>query len=157
MVENQLKSRKKMWLIIAILITLLAVIGGVLFFDKDKNKEETKKDMGNNQKINIASYINIPEPFIFNIDGNKRDRLAQIKVQLMVRDERSNALVRKHSPLVEDSILSTFSSVTVEKLRTPKGRINLREQATNDLKMAFTQTLGEPVIEKVLFTDFVIQ
>ncbi|MEF1231120.1 flagellar basal body-associated protein FliL, partial [Vibrio fortis] len=31
------------------------------------------------------------------------------------------------------------------------------DKATEDIKASLTQAVGQPVIEKVLFTDFVIQ
>ncbi|MEK6165235.1 flagellar basal body-associated FliL family protein, partial [Vibrio cholerae] len=39
----------------------------------------------------------------------------------------------------------------------PNGRIELRDKATDDIKAALNQAVGKPVIEKVLFTDFVMQ
>ena len=75
----------------------------------------------------------------------------------MVRGKKNHIMVREHVPLVQGTILSTLSSATLDKMLAATGRTELREQTTSDLKMVFTQTVGEPVIEKVLFTDFVIQ
>jgi flagellar FliL protein len=37
------------------------------------------------------------------------------------------------------------------------GRIDLRDKATEDIRTSLMKAVGNPVIEKVLFTDFVIQ
>ena len=101
--------------------------------------------------------MNIAQPFIFNVTGDRRDRLVQIKAQLMVRGSENEQLARYHSPLIESSLLSTFASATVEQLRSPTGRVELRDRASDDIKAALNAAVGKPVIEKVLFTDFVIQ
>ncbi|MEF1339983.1 flagellar basal body-associated protein FliL, partial [Vibrio rotiferianus] len=106
---------------------------------------------------NPIAYVNIAQPFVFNVTGDSRDRLVQIKAQLMVRGSENENLARYHSPLIESSLLSTFASATVEQLRSPDGRIELRNRATDDIKAALNAAVGKPVIEKVLFTDFVIQ
>jgi flagellar FliL protein len=83
--------------------------------------------------------------------------MVQIKVQLMVRGTENEDLARHHSPLVESTLLSTFGTATVDQLRTPGGRTQLREQATKDIQATLQEVVGKPVVERVLFTDFVIQ
>ncbi len=104
------------------------------------------------------AYVNLPQAFVFNVTGgDSRDRLVQIKAQLMVRGAENEELARYHSPLIESSMLSTFASATVDQLRSPTGRVELRDRASEDIKAALNAAVGKPVIEKVLFTDFVIQ
>jgi flagellar FliL protein len=83
--------------------------------------------------------------------------MVQIKAQLMVRGRANEELARYHSPLIESSLINTFASSTVEQLRTPNGRVELRDKASDDVKASLSQAVGQPVIERVLFTDFVIQ
>ncbi len=107
--------------------------------------------------VDPVSYVNIAQPFVFNVSGDTRDRMVQIKVQLMVRGSKNEGLARYHSPLVESTLLATFASATVEQLRSATGRVELRDKATDDIKAAMTKVVGQPVIERVLFTDFVMQ
>lgn len=102
-------------------------------------------------------YVILPQPFVFNVTGDKRDRMVQIKVQLMLRGSENESLARYHSPLIESTLISTFASATVEQLRSPNGRTDLRDKATDDIKTTLTKVVGSPVIERVLFTDFVMQ
>ncbi len=102
-------------------------------------------------------YVILPQPFVFNVAGDKRDRVVQIKVQLMVRGAENESQASYHSPLIESTLISTFASATVEQLRSPNGRTDLRDKATEDIKTTLTKVVGSPVIERVLFTDFVMQ
>ncbi|ELT7223812.1 flagellar basal body-associated protein FliL [Vibrio cholerae] len=156
------KGKKKLLIIIIAAVVLLAGGGGAAFFMMDSGGDEAAADAEQKTEQVAAptdpvSYVNIAQPFVFNVTGDAKDRLVQIKVQLMVRGSENENLARYHSPLVESSLLATFASATVEQLRTPNGRIELRDKATDDIKAALNQAVGKPVIEKVLFTDFVMQ
>ncbi|EOX1812264.1 flagellar basal body-associated protein FliL [Vibrio cholerae] len=156
------KGKKKLLIIIIAAVVLLAGGGGAAFFMMGSGGDEAAADAEQKTEKVAAptdpvSYVNIAQPFVFNVTGDAKDRLVQIKVQLMVRGSQNESLARYHSPLVESSLLATFASATVEQLRTPNGRIELRDKATDDIKAALNQAVGKPVIEKVLFTDFVMQ
>ncbi|BCK03709.1 flagellar basal body-associated protein FliL [Vibrio cholerae] len=156
------KGKKKLLIIIIAAVVLLAGGGGAAFFMMGSGGDEAATDAEQKTEKVAAptdpvSYVNIAQPFVFNVTGDAKDRLVQIKVQLMVRGSQNESLARYHSPLVESSLLATFASATVEQLRTPNGRIELRDKATEDIKAALNQAVGKPVIEKVLFTDFVMQ
>jgi flagellar FliL protein len=75
----------------------------------------------------------------------------------MVRGLDIESLARYHSPLIESTVLSTFASATVDQVRSTTGRVELRDQATIDVQASLSQVAGSPVVERVLFTDFVIQ
>ncbi len=156
------KGKKKLVIIIIAAVVLLAGGGGAAFFMMGSGGDEAAADAEQKTEQVAAptdpvSYVNIAQPVVFNVTGDAKDRLVQIKVQLMVRGSENENLARYHSPLVESSLLATFASATVEQLRTPNGRIELRDKATDDIKAALNQAVGKPVIEKVLFTDFVMQ
>ncbi|KHD24083.1 flagellar basal body-associated protein FliL [Vibrio caribbeanicus] len=155
------KGKGKLIIIIVAVVVLLLGGGGAAFFLMGSDDEAAAEADTSQQEVvaptDPVAYVNIAQPFIFNVTGDKRDRLVQIKVQLMVRGSENENLARYHSPLVESSLLSTFASATVEQLRSATGRVELREKATEDIKASLTRAVGQPVIERVLFTDFVIQ
>ena len=159
-VQDAPKGKSKLLIIIIAVVVLLLGIGGALFFflgSDDSASESQSKPATAVVAAEPVMYVNIPQPFLFNVTGDKKDRLVQIKAQLMVRGSKNEDLARYHSPLVESTLLATFASATVDQLRSPTGRVELRDKATEDIKASLAQAVGQPVIEKVLFTDFVIQ
>lgn len=157
--EEAPKGKSKLLIIIIAVVVLLVGGGGAAFFlmGSDPAEEEAAAQVDTKPVEDPIAYVNIAQPFVFNVTGDNRNRMVQIKVQLMVRGTENENLARYHSPLIESSLLSTFASATVEQLRSPTGRMELRDKATDDIKAALTKSVGQPVIEKVLFTDFVIQ
>ncbi len=157
--EEAPKGKKKLLIIIIAAVLLLGGGGAAFFFlgSGDSSESEQQSSMESATPADPVSYVNIAQPFVFNVTGDTRNRVVQIKVQLMVRGTENDNLARYHSPLVESTLLATFASATVEQLRTANGRIELRDKATDDIKAALTKVVGQPVIERVLFTDFVMQ
>ncbi|WP_375321013.1 flagellar basal body-associated protein FliL [Aliivibrio logei] len=155
---TSLKNKKKLIILIALIVLLLIGGAGAWFFMSSEPKTEpTEQDIAALEAKMPALYLNLPQPFIFNVTGDKRDRLVQLKVQVVMRGTDNEAVAIQHTPLIESALLSTFAAASVEQLREPRGRIDLREQATRDIQDAFTKITAKPVIEKVLFTDFVMQ
>ncbi|AUI86674.1 flagellar basal body-associated protein FliL [Vibrio azureus] len=153
-------SKGKLLIILAVVAVLLIGGGSAAFFLMGSDETETSDSVQPTQVDSVGEpivYVNLAQPFIFNATGDKHDRLVQIHAQLMVRGSENEQLARYHSPLIESALLSTFASATVAQLRSPTGRIELRDRASEDIKAALNTAVGKPVIEKVLFTDFVIQ
>ncbi|MGR5093811.1 flagellar basal body-associated protein FliL [Vibrio maritimus] len=155
-------SKKLLIIIVAAIVVLLAAGGGAYWFLSSDDSVDTQPMTTSGSAapavpVDPISYVNLAQPFVFNAAGNQRDRMVQIKVQLMVRGLDNESQARYHSPLIESTLLSTFASATVEQLRSTNGRVELRDQATQDVQASLSQVVGKPVIERVLFTDFVIQ
>jgi len=175
-VESEQGGSKKLLIIIIAVVVLIAGSAGAYFFlsgSSDPAAEEVTADDGsaNEQEadtsddeaadgeaeIGDAFYVGMPRPFVFNVPGYGRDRLVQIKVQLLVRGGEDDTLTRKHIPLIEDTLLTTFSSSNAEKLATNIGKQDLRKEALEAVQQALEPIAGKPVIEKVLFIGFVMQ
>ncbi|WP_297479218.1 flagellar basal body-associated protein FliL [uncultured Photobacterium sp.] len=155
------RNRKKTIVISLVILLVSVVIGGGIWFFTTPSAEAKAAEVGSTSTQSplkmSAYYIVLPEPFIFNVSGKERDRVVQIKVQLMVRGEQNEALAKKHVPLVESVLLQTFAAATVEQLRQPQGREKLRQQALTTVQATMNKMTNMPVVERVLFTGFVMQ
>lgn len=169
------KSGGKKKLIIIIVAVLVLLIGaGVAWFllagssgepakadsteqTQDKEGKAEPNEPNEPNEAGEALYVALPQPFVFNVPGNQRSRLVQISVQVMVRGADNEALAKQHLPLIESVLLSTFSQFTEEQLSTSQGRENLRTAAQQAVRDALTPVAGKPVVERVLFTGFVMQ
>ena len=107
--------------------------------------------------VGTALYVAMPRPFIFNVPGAGRDRLVQIKVQLMVRGTDNEELAKMHIPLIEGTLLKVFSTANADDLVTEAGKVALKDQSLREVQKALSEIAGGPVVEQVLFTGFVMQ
>ncbi|KDM93058.1 flagellar basal body-associated protein FliL [Photobacterium galatheae] len=153
-------SKKRLILLLLALIPVLLGGGAAWYFLSDNalSDDMTSADVAKAAgKPEPAYYVILPNPFIFNVTGDTQQRLVQVKVQLMVRGDENDTLARQHIPLVESTLLQSFGAASVEQLRSPSGRLELRLQALQSVQSALVKVSGNPVIEQVLFTGFVMQ
>lgn len=156
---------KKKLLIIGgavVLLLVLAVVGWLLFSGDDSPSGATGSVSSDGsaqteQVTGTALYVALPRPFVFNVPGASRDRMVQIKVQLLVRGSNNETIAMRHIPLIEGSLLQTFSSANADELVTVAGRDALKNKALSDLQQALIEVVGSVVVEEVLFTGFVMQ
>ncbi|MFP3345129.1 flagellar basal body-associated FliL family protein, partial [Halomonas sp. SIMBA_159] len=83
--------------------------------------------------------------------------MVQIKVQLLVRGTNNETIAMRHIPLIEGSLLETFSAANADELVTVAGRDALKNKALSDLQQAMIEVVGSVVVDEVLFTGFVMQ
>lgn len=167
--EDSPSGSKKMIIIIAaVILILLAVAGFFMFSSGDDSTEtvtsDTEVSNGQEQMVEpepvntgAAMYVTMPRPFTFNVPGTTRDRLVQIKVQLMVRGETNHELAKRHIPLIEGTLLKAFSTANADDLATVAGKDAVKTKAIRDVQKAVFAVAGSKIIEDVLFTGFVMQ
>lgn len=167
-IEEAGKGKKKLIIIIAaVLLVIIAGVGYFLLSGSDEPIEPLDgesalieggdADKSNKASVGTALYVAMPRPFIFNVPGASRDRIVQIKVQLLVRGKENEEAAKKHIPLIEGTLLSVFSMTTADELSTSVGKETLRFTALEKVQAALTDVEGSQVIERVLFTGFVMQ
>ncbi|WP_445425132.1 flagellar basal body-associated protein FliL [Alishewanella sp. HL-SH06] len=172
MADNELEivdqgaKKKKLMMLIALVVVLAGAGGGYFFFmgsDTPAASAEVAEEGsgtaadGTSVVQGTALYVQLPRPFVFNVAGLSRDRLVQIRVQLMVRGEANQALALKNIPLIESALLATFSAANADELISATGKEELKNKALIDLQNAMLDVVGSVVIAEVLFTGFVMQ
>lgn len=160
-------AKKKMILIIGVVVLLAAAAGGYFFFlgaDEQAGDLTATSEAGGGSASaamgtaqGTAIYVQLPRPFVFNVAGASRDRLVQIRVQLMVRGDANQALALRHIPLIEGTLLATFSAANADELVSGTGKEELKNKALVDLQGALLDVVGSVVVAEVLFTGFVMQ
>ena len=143
--------------ILASILVLLAVLAWLFFGNNDGNANSMNDQIQAEISKKDALYVAMPRPFLFNLPGSERVALVEIKVQLMVRGSEHELLVKKHIPLIEDALLTTFSSSDLQRLSSQSGKDAMRQLALRHLHNTLQPVTGKKIIEKLLFTGFIIQ
>lgn len=104
-----------------------------------------------------AVYEELKEPFVVNFNANGRARYLQVSVSLLGRDKKSMDALREHQPLLRNELVMLFSAQSFETMLTAPGKEAVRVQATERVQELARKLLGQPAVEQVLFTNFVLQ
>ncbi|WP_448213094.1 flagellar basal body-associated protein FliL [Colwellia sp. MEBiC06753] len=173
-------GKKKMMMIIVAVVVLAAAGGGAFFFlggdsgpsdaemaaaldsgsgsvSSGSADDESADGEASAAKKGTALYVPMPRPFRFNVPGAARDRFVEIRVQLLVRGADNEEEAKKHVPLIESTLLSVFSISNADDLATSAGKTSLKQKALAEVQRVLTDITGDKVVEKVLFTGFVMQ
>lgn len=159
-------TKKKKVIIIGAVVLLVALAAAAYFFlfnspeqpaMNSSGTEVTTQSESTKTTAGSALYVALPRPFVFNVPGSARDRMVQIKVQLLVRGKDNETLAMRHIPLIEGSLLETFSSANADELAQATGRDSLKHLALTNLQQALVEVVGSVVVDEVLFTGFVMQ
>ena len=107
----------------------------------------------------VILYLNIKKPFVIQIPTKPRHRMMQVKIQITVNSQDNLDLATLHEPLIKNAI----SEVLYRYQNQPdiynmiEGRREVKAACLKDVQEAMLKETGKPVVEKVLFTDFVMQ
>ncbi|GIC78048.1 flagellar basal body-associated protein FliL [Moritella sp. F3] len=160
-IEEKGKGNKKIIIIAVILVLALAGGAAAFFLLSDDSavadSAEVATETVDKSANQTAYYVAMPRPFVFNIIGLKRERLVQIKVQLMVRGSDNQELAKANIPLIESTLLQVFSATTEQQLATYEGKELLRSDSLTNVNDILTKYTGVAAIEKILFSGFVMQ
>lgn len=163
--EEKKPKKNKPILLIAIvgILVLMNGIGAALFFmnkgegDDDVEQEESPVEESKKTK---AIYFSLDPAYVVNFkDENNKQHLLQVKIMVMHRDPRIDELLKVHAPLIRNNLLVLLSSQNFSKLQTQEGKSELAEAALDEVQSILQDEEGDDTIaiERVLFTDFVMQ
>ncbi|WP_406041541.1 flagellar basal body-associated FliL family protein [Succinimonas sp.] len=158
-------GKKKKLLIIIIAAAVLLLGGGgaavALSGGDSGSAEEPQVQLPGAPAPGIPEilYLNIKKPFVIQIPTKPRHRMMQVKMQITVNSQDNLDLATLHEPLIKNAI----SEVLYKYQNQPdiynmiEGRREVKAACLKEVQEAMLKETGKPVVEKVLFTDFVMQ
>ncbi|MBD8613623.1 flagellar basal body-associated protein FliL [Pseudomonas putida] len=156
------EGKGKLKLIILVVVGLLLAVGlsvGATWFFMHKSAsapaEETPAAATHAKPA--AIYEPLTPAFVVNFKQNGRDRYMQVSIVLQARDKADMDALKVHTPVIRNNLVMLFSGQPFETLTTPIGQEMLRQKATASVQEVAQKEVGKPVIDQVLFTNFVLQ
>lgn len=157
------KSKAKLFLIIGIALVVLLGGGGAAWYflkgksDKPANEASKEEESAHAEGEGPAQFVQLKDKFVVNIAGDKRDRVAQIGITFMSHSHDAPKAIEDNMPLIRSTLLELFSVQKSEQLMTREGKEKLREDALKRIEAVLKEAKSEVKIDKVLFTDIVMQ
>ncbi len=102
-------------------------------------------------------YLKLDPALVVNVEEEDVTRFLQVDAQLQFGDQLAQPIIEKHMPAIRHAIIMVLSGSSVKEIKTAHGKEVLREATLKELQKVMTETTGEPVIDAVYFTGFVIQ
>lgn len=120
-------------------------------------EEEAPADEEATDVAQPAIYLPIDPAFVVNFASQGKARFLQITVEVMTRDPKVVESIKLHMPVIRNNLVLLFSSQTYDIVSTLDGKEQLREQALETIQQILEEETGDPGVEAVFFTSFVMQ
>ena len=146
-------------LIIIPLMLISSTVAGLYLGGVFGGGGDSEEDHGEDKKEVIAPaiYISLDPAFVVNFAEGSRARFLQVTVEAMTRNSQVEQHIRTHMPVIRNNLVLLFSSQTYETVSTLEGKEALREEALTVIQKILEEETGDPGIESVYFTSFVMQ
>ena len=154
-------GKGKLKLILLIVLALLLAIGLSVgatwyFMHSAQSKPAATAEVNPNVKQPAIFEPMLPA-FVANFNQNGRQRYLQVSITLLARNQADLEALKVHMPVIRNNLVMLFSGQSFDALATPVGQEMLRQKVTASVQEVAQKEVGKPVIEQVLFTNFVLQ
>jgi len=150
--EEKAPKKSKLKLIIIAVVVLFVGTGGIYGYSVyRKGKKENAKTI-KAENVSIVCPLN---SFVVNLLDKQGagKRYLKVTMQVEVGKEEEKLLIENHNAQIRDTILLLLSSQSLREINTMEGKLELKQA----LLSRIGQILGDGVVRRVYFTEFVVQ
>jgi flagellar FliL protein len=152
--------KKKRWLILTMLLAAtLITAAGVYFAGIGRHDQASEPNTAEKsvEAVAPALYLALDPPFVVNFEDQGELRFLQVSASIMAYDAKVIEAVTYHMPRIRSAVLLLLGNQTYETIRTMAGKQKLREAMLQDIRQVMAEAAGNPAIEAVYLTGFVMQ
>lgn len=159
--EAQGGGKKK--IIIIAVVVLLALGGGaaVMLMGGDQNTVAAGDESAEGTRADSDAepiYIPLAPAFVVNFQDKKNHtKFLKAELNVVTFDEDIEEAVTKHMPAIRNNLILLFSRQLYEDLLPHEGKEVLRAEALAQVQTVMEKQTGQPGVEDLFFTSFVMQ
>ncbi|WP_346828576.1 flagellar basal body-associated protein FliL [Pseudomonas abietaniphila] len=114
---------------------------------------------GEKDDPNKVSYVALNPPFVGNyaLDGGPKLHVYKADVALRVKGAEAQKLVKQNEPLIRNQLVALFTQQTIDSMSNVDAKEKLRQEALKQTQQVLSQETGQPVVEDLLFNNFIAQ
>ena len=150
--ENLMHEKSKLKLIIIATLVLFIGAVGILAYNKSIKNTEARAVTQKAEKVGIVCPL---KSFVVNLLDKRGlgKRYLKVTLEVEVAKEEDRQLIDRSKPKIRDSILLLLSNQELNEINTIEGKLALKQ----DLLFKMKQILGEGVVRRIYFTEFIVQ
>jgi flagellar FliL protein len=147
--------RKRRGPLLVGIVALLALAAGGYVWQARKAAHEQVGRQAAEHRAEL--YLPLDPPFVVNFRDGDSLRYLQVGVTLMSHDPHAIEAAKAADPVIRDALVSLFSNQEYSIISNAAGRQKLQEQALQAVRRIVQARLGQPGIDALYFTSFVMQ
>ena len=101
------------------------------------------------------AYFGFEPDIITNyVTVKKKMGYVRLTVELMIENSVNYEVVEHHAPLLRDAIIGIIGQQSESKIKSINGRHEIQRLCQEKVKSLLTKETGQPLIRKLLFTQW---
>lgn len=151
------KGRALKWVVMILAVVLLGggAVGGALYFVLGGDEEVADPAAADAKRPLV--YKALEPELLGNIEGPGRIRFVQVGVVMAMRDPKAIEAVDQHSPMIRNDLIMLLSGKNYEQLNSAEGKEQTRQEMLETIRAVLERSTGDPGVESIYFTSFVMQ
>jgi len=154
-------AKGKLKLILLLVLALLLAVGlsvGATWFFMHKSEPAPAPEAAATNVKAPAIYVPLTPAFVVNFNQNGRQRYMQLSITMQGRNQADLDALSVHMPVIRNNLVMMFSGQGFDTLAASSvGQEMLRQKATAVVQEVAQKEVGKPVVDQLLFTNFVLQ
>jgi len=150
------KPKRRLPLLIALAVVALLLAGGGFFLLK-AHGAHGKGGEAAAPASKADLYLPLEPAFVVNFKDGDSLRYLQVGVTLMSHDPKAIEAAKAADPVIRDALVNLFSNQDFAVISTAKGREAMQANALVAVRKIIQERLGQPGIDALYFTSFVMQ
>ena len=146
----QANSRKKLFLITAFILVVVSLLGSFLLIESQQSAPPENEHLE-------AIYFSVEPNFKKHFIEAGQPRLMELGVMFVLRDQQAVEVLNMHIPRIKSAVSLLLSDQPFTSLKGLAGRELLKEKILFATQNIMQEEIGQPSIEKVLFTSYTLQ
>ena len=102
-------------------------------------------------------YMPLDPPLVATFEDRSAVRFLQLTLEVMARNQEAIDAVQTHMPVIRNNLLLLMGGRTLTDLTSREGKEALRAEALEEVQRILTENTGDPGVEELYFTSFVVQ
>lgn len=125
------------------------VVGYFKFFDPDKKNAEAEQ-----KKKEVVMYTMELGDMVVNLADQDNNHFLKLTITIEYQaDKKIEEKIKKKKHLITETMLLTLRGKTVDQVKPP----DAIDQLKGELVAAVNRSLGEELVSKIYFTEFIVQ
>ena len=152
-------NKKIILIAVGVLLLAGAGVGAMLFLKEEPPAEDAAAGevIEKATKMSSPIYQGLDPDFVVAFQNPKTVRFIKLSIEVMTRDDDVIEDVKLHMPAIRDRVIMLLSSKSEDSLLDASGKELLREELLAAVQDVLTENTGEPGVEAIYFTNFVMQ
>jgi flagellar FliL protein len=152
-------NKKKKILLIgaaAAAVLLLVALAAVLLL-RDRGEDEAAGKVAATAAPPATIYASLGDKFVVVLQEDGTQRYLQTSLTVLTHDETVLKALEVHAPLIRGRLVALLGAQDFASLRSEQGKLALRDRILATVQEVLQSETGQPGVEQVFFTEFVLQ